>query len=134
MAKRWRFDKVSKKYERLKRTLPAQIGVIMKRHFLQSFRKEGFTDETFDPWAKRKRPDKGRRRAILVKDSHLKRSIRVQKANFKEIRAGSYGIDYARRHNRGLRGMPKRQFVGPSKVMSKQISGLIAKQLRKTFE
>lgn len=117
----------------MKRTLPTAIGGIMKAHFENSFKKQGFTDQSFDPWKARKRPEKGKRRAILVKSGDLRDSISVRSATFNRIVVGSYGLDYSRRHNRGLRGMPKRQFIGPSKVMNRKIAKLINLELRKTF-
>mgnify|MGYP003649917088 CR=1 FL=1 len=132
MAKRWNFEKVVKKLRTAKKGLPTKIASIMKRHFQQSFRKQGFTDATLDPWKARKHPDKGR--AILVKSGALRLSLRVRSASFNAIRVGSYGIKYARRHNRGLAGMPKRQFVGPSKVMTKQVNKLINNELKKVFK
>ena len=134
MPKRWNIKGYSKKLQQSKSQLPRKVGVITRNHFVNSFRRQGWTDSNLDPWAERKRADKDkRRRAILVKSGALKRSIRVKSATFRRIAVGSYGIVYSTRHNRGLKGMPKRQFIGESKVMTKQIERLINKELRKIF-
>lgn len=47
--------------------------------------------------------------------------------SFRAVRAGKYAVafrtykEYAQRHNEGLDGMPKRQFIGPSKYLDKKI-------------
>lgn len=131
MPKRWNFKKVIKRARSTKKSLPPKLAIIMKRHFAKSFRSGGFVDETFNPWKARKIKDSGR--AILVKSSALRLSLRVRSASFKRIRVGSYGIKYARRHNRGLAGMPKRQFIGPSKQMTKKIKKLLQRELKSLF-
>lgn len=133
MAKRWNFPKVIKRVNAMKRSIPRRISIIMKKHFEDNFKKQGFVDEGLSPWKARKRKETGPRRNILAKSGDLKDSIAVRSATFKRIAVGSYGLKYARRHNRGLKGMPKRQFVGPSSTMNRKISKLINSELSKTF-
>lgn len=125
--------------ERKKRTLPRQVGNIAKNHFLKSFKDGGFTDESFSPWKARKTRDKSdrrnpnKRRALLVKTGQLKRSIRVGRATWNRIEVGSYQIKYAARHNQGLAGMPKRQFIGESGQMNRKIKEKIRSEIKQAF-
>lgn len=129
------FEKKRRAFRSIKRTLPAQIGNIARNHYLRAFREQGFTDVSLDPWAKRKTRNRSdrrttRSRAILVNTGHLRRSIRVGRARFNLIEVGSYGVKYARYHNKGERPQPKRQFVGKSKVMNDQIRKKIRKEIK----
>ena len=134
MARRWRFDKAIRKLKQKKSTLPIKVGIIAKRHFLASFRKQGWVDQSLRKWKPRKRQDKDkRRRAILVLSGAMRASIRVRQARFSAIRVGSYGIKYARRHNRGINNMPQRQFIGPSKQMTKKIKAMVRKEIKMIF-
>lgn len=126
------FDQYLRNFKDTKNTLPRKVGVIAKNHYLLSWRNQGFTDQTIDPWAQRKRADKGR--AILVKSGALRASIRVRSATFDRIRVGSYGIPYARIHNRGEGPMPVRQFVGPSDSMNRKIKRQIGRELKSVFK
>ncbi len=42
--------------------------------------------------------------------------------------------NYAKRHNEGLKGMPKRQFAGKSPVLDRRIEKEIDKQIKKLFK
>lgn len=134
------FDRKIKEIQKKRAILPKLIGNIAKNHFLKAFEDEGFTDNTLDPWKSRKTRDKSDRarpndrRAILVKRGHLRRSIRVGSARFDRIEVGSYGVVYAARHNRGLAGMPKRQFIGSSRVMSTKIRAKIRTEILKAIQ
>jgi len=68
-------------------------------------------------------------RATLVRTGKLSRSIRYK------LRKDSIlfysNVPYARRHNEGLKGMPKRQFLGMERTLKAQIDTIIAKNLRK---
>lgn len=138
MAKRWTFNKAVKEFKKQKRTLPRVIGNMVLNHQKQAFRRQGFTDRTLDPWVKRKTKDRSdrrnkRSRAILVKSGALRRSLRVKRATFANIRVGSYGIIYSRPHNRGVDPQPKRQFIGQSRVLSKKIEKRIDKELKTIY-
>ena len=131
MPKRWNFPRVIQRVKTMKSVLPTILGGIMKKHFEDSFTRQGFTDASLSPWAKRKIADTGR--AILVESGDLRGSIRIKQATFSIIRVGSYGIPYASRHNKGLSKMTKRQFIGRSLVMTKKIKRAITQGLRNTF-
>lgn len=122
-----------------KKTLPVAIGAMAKSHYLKSFREEGFTDDSYSPWAKRKRAsssdkrNKGRR-GLLVNRGHLRRSIRVVRATWNRVEVGSTGIKYARFHNRGDGKLPKRQFVGASRSLNRKIIKRIRKDTKNIFK
>lgn len=96
-------------------------------HFRQSFRDEGFTDNTLDPWPdiSQKTKDRKRRRngnlsPILTDTGDLGRSLTgTIEGNDVVI---SSDLPYAERHNQGLHGMKKRQFMGASRQLEKRIS------------
>lgn len=129
------FDRKIKEFMLVKATLPTIIGNIAKRHFVQSFRDGGFTEDALDPWKARKSGDKsdrntGTARAILVKTGHLRRSIRVRVASFDKIEIGAYGVPYAKFHNSGGGKLPKRKFIGHSNALNKKIQSRINKEIK----
>lgn len=139
MSKKINFDRINRNLDRMATNLPRMMGNAMLNHSKQAFRDQGFTDSALSPWAKRKRGNKAdrrtsRSRAILIDSGNLRRSLRVAKATFRETRVGSYGIPYAARHNRGLAGMPRRQFVGRSVKLNKKMERIAMREFRKVFE
>lgn len=79
--------------------LPKEVGEKARAFFLSSFIKEGFTDESFIAWPKRK-DDLSHK--LLSQSFALKNSIQVTKADMQsvEITAGE-GLKYAAIHNDG---------------------------------
>lgn len=139
MAKKINFKGIKSKVKKVKAVTPRLIAGIATEHFKQSFRDGGFTDDRLNPWAKRKRGNKAdratkKRRAILVDSGDLRRSIKPRRFTFNQIVVGSYGTTYAKRHNRGLDGMTKRQFIGGSHKMNLQIKLLIRKRFKKAIQ
>lgn len=131
------FKKKIARFKANKKKLPVAIGALAKSHYLASFRNEGFTDTTLSPWAGRKRGNRSdrnnkARRGLLVDKGHLRHSIRVVRATWNRIEAGSTGIKYARFHNRG-EGQPKRQFVGRSVVLNNKIRNRIRRDTKNIF-
>lgn len=150
------------------------MGVESNKHFVKSFRNQGFTDTTLEKWKPRKRTERSRSgsRAILVKSGNLRRSVRWRKYG-KNAVINYSNLPYAKVHNEGgvinkqsriailsfnrdgffaktrtkkqragityqqkttisahsIR-MPKRQFVGYSKVMN----GIIVKKINKIIK
>jgi phage gpG-like protein len=137
-------------FQEFKANIPQQIGVMAQRFYSSSFQKQGFTDTTFQPWqeVKRRIPNtnaykypkkKGlqrRQRAILVGTGRLQKSVAssLRSATFDRIEFGVPEV-YARRHNEGIKKMPKRKFIGYSftlmKVLRKKIQDEMAKVLKK---
>jgi len=135
------FDKKLKEFKRVQRILPRQIGNIAKTHYLKAFRDQGFTDKNLNPWEKRKTRNKSdrrnkKRRAILVDTGTLRRSIRVGRASWNGIEVGSFGVKYAKYHNQLHRKYKntRRQFIGDSQVMRKQIRAKIDSEIIKILK
>jgi phage gpG-like protein len=133
------FDKINAALDRLAETLPRRAGVYMLNHSKKAFRDQGFTDDSLSPWAKRTTKNAadirtGKTRAILFDSGNLRKSIIKRKETFEEVAVGSYGIKYAARHNRGLKGMPERKFVGKSRVLNKKLTDLCFKEFKKALE
>jgi len=115
---------------RLRQFLQSDAKTIVRvesvKHFRQSFQDEGFTDETLVKWSdisekrkEQKRKANGNLPPILTDTGDLGNSITGE-----TVRDGaeiSSDKKYAQRHNEGLAGMPKRQFMGPSKALDKKI-------------
>lgn len=136
------------------------IGVEGKNFIQKNFRDEGFTDTGTEKWEVRKTEDRQGRditryrtsrrgkagnlnkygssikdRAILTGfatgGNKLRNSFRYR------VSIGSSQVtfytykEYAERHNEGLNGMPKRQFMGKSNYLNTQISKKINKELDK---
>lgn len=137
MPNRIDFKKKLKEFNAFKRKVPKIAGNLALQHFLKAFDDEAFSDgsQSSDPWAKRKtktkRDKKAGRRALLVQSGALKGSLSVRSATWKRIVVGSFGIKYAPYHNRGTKVLPKRQFIGRSKLLDRKIKKLISVELKK---
>ncbi|GAB3734978.1 phage virion morphogenesis protein [Spirosoma lituiforme] len=114
------------------------IRVEAVKHFKQSFRDEGFTDDTLEKWpdisGKRKaqkRKRNGNLPPILTDTGDLGNSITGEE-NSQGVTISSDKA-YAQRHNEGLAGMPKRQFMGPSKALDRKIMAKLDKGIGKIF-
>ena len=132
------------KAEELKRLLNNRVytivGVEAVKHFKASFQKEnqGFTDVTLAPWADisdrrkdQKRKKNGDLPPILTDTGDLQDSITYEAQPAIGVVTISSDLPYAQRHNEGLAGMPKRQFMGPSKVLFDRIENKIDKEVQK---
>ncbi len=133
------FKKKIAEFKAMKRSLPIKIGNLAKNHFVASFRNQGFTDRALNPWAVRKNSNRSdrrttRKRAILVKTGHLRRSIKVQKARFSSIEIGYRGVPYGVYHNQGSGNLPQRQFMGKSYVLNQKIRRTIKKHIKKSLK
>lgn len=118
------------------RILQDIIAVEAERMHAENFRAEAFIDEPSQKWPARKKSDKNpARRALLVKTGTMKGHALKGR-----VRAGAvefvFPLAYERVHNEGLRAgrgkgfkMPKRQFVGPSKVLTRRINVKAEKML-----
>ncbi len=85
--------------ETLKKDMVRYVTVAGVNFFQDSFQKQGFTDESFEAWDKRKNDfDPGRK--ILMKSSFLMNSIQVFDASQQKITFGS-DAEHAEIHNNG---------------------------------
>lgn len=132
--------------QKVKKTLiglKSELGVILVKHFKQSFEKEGFNDEPFVRWQPLKRARKRyANRKILTQTGALKNSMQnagVLRGNILNIVVWTSKI-YAKIHNNGLMGlafgkypfrMPKRQFIGNSNILNKKLETRIDYKLKK---
>lgn len=139
---------------------PTIIKVEALNHFKRSFINEGFTNKTLSKWKPRKTKDKRGSDRTRYKTNRVGRAGGLTKfgrqENGRPILTGhnsggnklrnslkgkvqgnkiiiyTYKV-YAKRHNEG-EDMPKRQFMGPSAVLDKNIKSKIDKRLNKIFE
>lgn len=152
-GKGWNFDQVARKIAAQRQLIKNDIGRQSVNHFVGSFRNQGFTDETLNPWEEVKRRKQGekaykyakkssRTRGILVESGYLRRAIRVVGTPGEKVIIGTRGIKYAKIHNEGLRGrafgkygfkMPQRKFVGNSSKLERQIYKNLTNRLNKIW-
>jgi phage gpG-like protein len=107
-------------------------GVIAVNHFTKSFSDGGFTDESLERWKPRKRAERGKSRAVLVKSGRLRRSLRSRRLGNLAIKIMT-DVPYARVHNNGEGRMPKRQFIGYSGQLNRKLLAFIDKNIKKQF-
>lgn len=137
------------------------IEVEGKKLIQQNFQDEGFNDGSLEAWKARATTDKrgrditryrsnrrgkiggltkyGRKnqgRPILTGHASggnkLRHSFKTSRTN-KQVRFYTHK-NYAKRHNEGKDGMPKRQFMGESKTLTKNIERELTQQLDKLFK
>jgi len=132
---KFNFKGIEKKARTTLENAMVEIGNAAKSFFVENFRKQGFDDKNVERWQPRKKADKRAGRAILVKTGDLRRSIIRNPANRAALSVKiSTDLVYAARHNNGLKGMPKRQFMGDSYNLNERIKKIIVKRLDNTFK
>lgn len=95
-------NRVLAAFRKAKIDLPLIVGQRAERFFILSFKKEGFTDNGFDAWEKRKRETNlSRGKKILSNDGFLRDSIKLVSHNWNRIIIKSTGVKYAQIHNDG---------------------------------
>ena len=163
MAKQSKFN--FKQVERGGRTAMERaiikIGNEAKNFFVNTFREQGFQDQTFQPWKRRKIKDSkrgkydyttneetGKRkrvkgtvrsvksgRAILVQSGDLRKSIIREPVNKAQLSVKiSTDLIYAKVHNEGIGKMPKREFIGNSYKLNENCKKIVISQLDKIFK
>ena len=141
-----------KRFEAKIPEMVSNMGGIALNHFTKSFANQGFTDTTLEKWQPRKRTRYRTRSGKEVDDTT--RGILIGKGSgnlrrsLKRVSLGRYGViitsnlPYAKIHNDGLMGrawgkyafkMPKRQFVGYSRVMNAKIESKIHSIIKKVL-
>lgn len=148
MKNRFDISQLTKAVERGLDDSVNQIRIRAEYFYLDTFKKEGFTDKTFKAWAPRKRDRQGRqsrdqRRGLLVQSGDLRRSISVEKRPNNSVEvfvdeniSGKSGrvVNYAEVHNKGIGKMPKRQFIGESAMLNRDIVNDIEKIFRRNIK
>ncbi len=129
-------DKIVSAFER---RIPLKVGNAGKSHFKENFRRGGFVDKNLTKWKPAKRIGiakgaKSQYGTLLSARNYLYNSINYRVLPYQVIIFTR--VPYAIVHNEGLRAgrgkgfkMPKRQFIGDSAVLNKQISEIIDKEL-----
>ena len=120
-----------KKFEAEINSMVNTMGVMAKNHFTANFRKQGFEDETVIPWQPRKKRERAGR-GILIKSGRLRRSISFRKKGKWSVVIGT-DVPYAKVHNEGSRKMPKRQFIGYSGKLNRQIISSFSSKIKRIF-
>ena len=134
------------------------IGTEGTKFITKNFRDQGFTDTTTKKWDKRQVEDSNGRDITRYRTNRVGRSGNLNrygsrtadrailvgyntggdklKNSFKyKINKGSGMVvfrsykPYAARHNEGLKGMPKRQFIGKSAYLNRQIFDKLKREL-----
>ena len=126
-------EDILKAFDQRKKSMPAKIANTAVNHFKEGFVKGGGqTNKSKGGWKKRKyNKDKGR--ATLVKSGDLKRDIKVRETNWNRIVVGTQNVKYASYHNEGTHKLPQREFIGDSKELEKKVEKIIKENLRKAF-
>ena len=141
------------------RGMPEQIGMMAVNFTKQRFVDQNWLYTSPQPWKKRSRNRRGgkarQRGAVLVDSGRLKRSIRIIKTTLDTVTIGT-DVPYAQVHNDGFDGkqyvkahtrkgrtvkahrrkmkMPKRQFLGSSAALTREIEKFIVESLKLRIE
>ncbi|MGM8362122.1 phage morphogenesis protein [Flavobacterium sp. ARAG 55.4] len=139
------------------------IGVEGKKFIEKNFRDQGFTDTTTKKWESRRTQDNSGKDITRYRTNRVGRSGSLNrygsrnadrailvgfntggdklKNSFKySVSQGSQRVvfrtykGYAARHNEGLDGMPKRQFIGKSAYLNRQIFDKLKRVLDQTLK
>ena len=139
MDDKFNFNRVLQNLEKVKSDLPVLLSNEAKNFFSGSWKNQGFTNSSLQSWAPRKKETKKTvGKSIMVGTGKLRRAVQdsVREKTWSKIRLVIDGssIPYAKRHNEGLDGMPKRQFMGDSKELRKIQRKTITKTVDKIFK
>lgn len=121
------FREIQRNLPQLEREIAATVVVVeAENHFAGSFRNEGFTDRSLQPWPARKKATTPKR-ALLIKTGTLRRQATKGQVIGNRV-VFTVGVPYGKVHNEGLRAgrgagfqMPKRQFIGNSQALDERI-------------
>lgn len=149
--------------EGLERDVRRYARVYCLQWFDDSFQNQGFTDASFEPWEKRKEPDRRPGGAILVDTTFLRKSLDVLEETDNSMSFGTHVpyaglhnnggrmrlVQYVRAHHRTRNGkreqvkghsrkidtkFPKRQFIGESKQMMDGLDQWLLNQISIRFK
>jgi len=112
--------KLAKKWDREENGLMPELGMIAVNFFQDRFKARAWTDRRAVKWEERKKKDKGKRRALLIKSGKLRNSIHVKSSTRNSVII-STPVKYAAVHNFGFKGTVKvrahsRRVFGRAKV------------------
>ena len=114
-------------FTRSKRRLVQNIGNNGVKMFkLNNFNAQGFIDSGVNRWMPKKKKDG--RKTLVGKTGNLRNTINYT-ATTKMIKFGTL-TPYGKKHNEGLNGMPKRQFMGDSTALNSLNKSAILKYIK----
>lgn len=127
-------------------TLPRKVGVVAVNFTNERFKQQNWVDHVSKPWQKRK-PGSRRNagRAILTDTGRLRRGNRIMRTTSNSVTVGNK-VPYANAHNAGFKGpvktrrgvrnmnLPKRQFMGKSAQLDRQITRMIQAEMNKVLK
>ena len=125
------FTRKAKRIQKALRTIEVKTTAMADEHSQNAFDRQGFTDKSFRPWAKRKREGRRKGRAILVDTSIMKNTTKARSRTTNKgfiITVSSPRV-YAAYHNYGTDKIPRRQFVGRSKRLESKIKKYVARKI-----
>lgn len=140
------FNEVRNRLERTKRVLPIKLANQAEQHFTEAFDKGGL-DEYKWKEVKRRIPGekayeypkkKGlsrRTKPILTMSGTLRRKVSrsIVSSTWSSILLQVRGLNYAKRHNEGLAGMPARPFMKQTQVLTRMQKTLIDEEMTKIW-
>lgn len=118
------------------RTLPRLVGNEAVNFSKDSFRRQGWLGDSFQPWPARKaggkwgKTPRNKGRAILIDTGKMRRATRVISADLQEIKIGN-DVPYAQAHNDGVSLRSVTQHVKAHRRKRKQnnVSGARGKKI-----
>jgi len=115
------FDQVQRHWQQNRAKLMPELGQTAVNFFKDRFKAQAWTDRRAEKWEPRKKQEKGKRRALLIKSGRMRNSIRLVSSNADHALIG-VPVKYAAAHNEG--------FVGSVKVKkhTRRINGRVSVQ------
>lgn len=142
----WDFAKVKGNISLFKNELPKILGNQAQQYFVGSWQKQGWDGQQWQEVQRRIPGTKTyryatsamRSRAILVASGTLRRAVNdsIRKTTFNEIRlaVGDKEAPYAGYQNKGTDRIPKRQFIGQTKELTRMQKTTIDKAFMKVWK
>lgn len=145
---KFEFGRVIKKLINAKKDVPLKIANVARKNFVGAFKKQGWDGK---PWAEVDRRKEGtkaykypkkkglqrRTKPILVKTGTLRREVNnsIRSYSWKEIRLGLSDVAYyGEFHNKGGKHLPKREFMGTSEELKREIRTTLRSELKNIFQ
>jgi len=89
--------------KRAKDDIARGIAVTVMNFFVDSFQRQGWLDQSLQPWPQKNPFDPKRQGgATLIERGHLRDSIQIKSQHWKDIQVVSSGVAYAQAHNEGM--------------------------------
>jgi hypothetical protein len=139
---KFNFDRVVENMQTVNRDLPVLLANQARNYFLDTFTLQGWSG---DKWKEVQRRTPGtpaykwpakpkassRSNPILIRTGKLRRAVRnsIREASVTRVRL-VVDLVYAKRHNDGEDGMPKRKFMGNSPILMKMQRELIDQKIK----